>query len=491
MRNIEKLSVDLTANMDNNKDLKLLLKKFAEESTTHGIAPIQSSESKCSKVLSIAIFLFLFTCLTVSAVTSIKGYFNYDTVTSVTVQHSNHLEFPAITICPNNKISKKYMPENVRKMVEEKLKAVEVSGNYTELVVSMKKMDMLIKTAMKNNKLNISNEPPWIADYVDACVFASKTRCNTSADFKCVTKANGYTRCHTFNLGVKAKYYQNGNGPLFGLSLVLYVDQQDYVPLGGNEDGAGFTIYIHRHDTPHNLMGGGILVSPGQITRVSLTRSETVLKPHPYPSNCSDGKGVRSYFPGQYSRDSCKVSCLSDLLYEKCGYANEVLRGANKNVEYPNTTVEMLTCERKILSDFQDLVEKCDCPLPCVRDRFIPLVSTSTWPADADLPTIKYMFASTLKYHPTNVTDDLVRKQVAKVSIFYEKLSVQRIAESAKTSEVSLLSDVGGLLGLWIGSSLYSLAQVVGLFFGMVSLILTRTPIKTSVVTVASKQPSI
>ncbi len=470
--------------MTKNKDLKLLLKKFAEDSTTHGIAPIQSSESKCSRVFSIAIFLFLFGCLTFCTFTSIQAFFKYDTVTSVTVQHYSKLEFPAVTICPNNDISKKYMPDEFKKLVDAKLMEVQSSRNYTDLHTFMKSIELPLKAAVDNQKLKAPIKPPWIFAYPNSCMFASKTPCNLSSDFKYVNKAFGSSGCYSFNSGDNTRYFQNGNGPLFGVSMTLYVNQSDYLPLGGNENGAGFTLYLHRADTPHNLMADGLLVAPGQITRVSLMKQETSLKPHPYPSNCSNGDGIKIHFAGQYSKSNCNASCAFDIVYRECGYANKVLREANKNIKYLNTTVEMLQCELSVLSRYQEMGWHCDCPVACNKDLFIPLVSTSRWPPEVDLPAIKYMSASAMGYDPENITDNVVSKSIARVSIFFEKLSVEKIIESPKTNEIKLISEIGGLLGLWIGSSLYSLVQAVALLFGVISIVLKRPPKTPATVTV-------
>ena len=55
--------------------------------------------------------------------------------------------------------------------------------------------------------------------------------------------------------------------------------------------------------------------------RLILSIDETITKrrlPHPYPSNCTFGKGIENFFSTSYDQQSCIQSCFMRQMFHEC-----------------------------------------------------------------------------------------------------------------------------------------------------------------------------
>lgn len=66
-------------------------------------------------------------------------------------------------------------------------------------------------------------------------------------------------------------------------------------------------------------------------------------------------------------------------------------------------------------------------------------------------------------------SDDLCmekyRTNAAMIQVFYEELNYETLSESPAYGLTSLIADLGGLTGLWIGISIVSILEVVQLIW--------------------------
>jgi hypothetical protein len=63
------------------------------------------------------------------------------------------------------------------------------------------------------------------------------------------------------------------------------------------------------------------------------------------------------------------------------------------------------------------------------------------------------------------IDDDRARESVTRVNIFYESLSYTVSTETPQMDFVSLLANIGGNLGLFLGVSLFSICELVEVAF--------------------------
>ena len=115
---------------------------------------------------------------------------------------------------------------------------------------------------------------------------------------------------HKFNLD--GKYSQCGDGIIFGLSLILFVNQRDRLSFLGYSYGNDLLMSIHPQNTLLFPTLDSLLIHTGRNIRVSIKKLETTRLRHPYESNCSYGHDTEAVFPGPYTTHICQVLVPGD-----------------------------------------------------------------------------------------------------------------------------------------------------------------------------------
>ena len=124
-----------------------------------------------------------------------------------------------------------------------------------------------------------------------------------------------------------------------------------------------------------------------------------------------------------------------------------------------------------------DLSQLCgdDCPLECDSVTYLAVPSSVIYPSD--------MFAAQLKRNSdvqekfngrTNITTEELRSNLLVINVFYSSLSYQSFTESPKTQVVDLVSNIGGILGLFLGLSFISFADFFDCVFYLLMAFLSR-----------------
>ena len=118
------------------------------------------------------------------------------------------------------------------------------------------------------------------------------------------------------------------------------------------------------------------------------------------------------------------------------------------------------TCADKAL-DW--LVEKdnsiCICGTPCTNTRYS--LSTSM----LRLPSAYAAHYYAQKY---NKTSDYIKTNFLKVNIFFEALNYESIVQKPRYELSSLLGDIGGNMGLFIGASLLTVCEIFDYIYEVV-----------------------
>ena len=455
--------------MSKQDRIKALLRFYGENATVHGIAAIHNNLSILRKI----IFAFLFTSLLGAVIYAV--YFSFysfslrQVYTSVEKESHRNIEFPSVTICRNGKATKSSLPVDIVDRIMAKLEGIkDGNASLSALNKFVQNASLEVRAAFQNSNMSIPEHPPMLLRHIkDACLFASNKYCNVTRDFK---STYGTDACYTFHGPGPNTYFQAENGPLFGLQLILYVNESDYLPLIETRKGAGFTIFVHERGTIPLLEIGGILVAPGTFTQISIYKSETISLPYPFRTNCSDGEGLTNYFPGRYSDQSCLVTCFYKHVFEKCGYVDPTIGWKIKPKKKSMVTIDMLKCELEMRNQFLegDSLAHCDCPKACKEVIYDSKTSSSKWPVDGDLPLYIHLAKSILGFDPKNASDDFSSKNFLKVRIYFDELSVMRYVTKELIGELDLISNIGGHLGFWCGASVFSVFEAIALIASII-----------------------
>jgi hypothetical protein len=81
----------------------------------------------------------------------------------------------------------------------------------------------------------------------------------------------------------------------------------------------------------------------------------------------------------------------------------------------------------------------------------------------------------TSKFQNETLTYDLISKSVLSLNVYYDQLSYTQISKDAKVELVDLVSSIGGLLGLFLGMSFLSFAEIVEMILEALSFFLQRS----------------
>lgn len=450
------------------------VQKYFHQTTTHGIPAVYFSEGKTKKVIWSVIFLVLVGLLTFNVTHLLYEYFNYPVYQRVKDVKPTETVFPSVTICTASDYSKSSVTEqtlaNVKLFVGQIEDGEIDRGSFREWRNKVEQDHLKFAHNIEfEHKVKSEFKPMLLRHLPGSCTFSTVNKCNYTEDFKLTFPSNEDKLCYTFNHKKTDPYFQRGNGPLFGLSMILYVNQSDYVPLMGFDNGIGLTIYIHPVNTYPLFGAHGISVPPGYSSNIAMHKIATSRLPYPYPSNCTDGKNIRTIIPGDYTVMGCEVSCQYHYIYKKCGYIEPFMRYFMPPEKYPRkvhaNASRVLGCRNKILSDFfkRGFRERCYCPPPCEEEVYHRIVSMTKWPALVDIPVYRVVFAKALNISGSTLTTDYIRYNFLQVRVYFDELGYKHAFEQCKMSLAELYSNLGGQLGLWVGYSFFSIIELLAM----------------------------
>ena len=183
-------------------------------------------------------------------------------------------------------------------------------------------------------------------------------------------------------------------------------------------------------------------------------QKHTILKqPQPYSSCLADLTKIDSYqsecyakafssFNTSYHYTNCVSMCKQKYLGEKCKFQSNLygpvyftnMDSLNYNTIYFDSPDDKRNCFIQSSNISSDYLNNCDCPLECQKDLYTFDVSMS------------------------NV--DTVRKY-KEIIIYFEEMTETVISEEVKTRWTDLISNLGGILGLFSGFSFLSIIELV------------------------------
>ena len=220
----------------------------------------------------------------------------------------------------------------------------------------------------------------------------------------------------------------------------------------------------------------GIYVSAGTKAYLALSRQFKSSLPKPY-SDCDDLSinhfnsnlyNLIKQSKYDYTQQFCLSQCLQELVIKTCNCSDSVDFAVLRNVSSCSSTLQVDCALYKAYYEvyFQtDYIENVcipQCPLECNSSKITYKLSSNQL-----MPNI-YM---TLLQAKPNLKSDFINrsledenvilKSVVKLVIFYDSLSYTISEETPQIDIVSLISQIGGNLGLFMGVCLFSLGEIL------------------------------
>ncbi|NXO61588.1 SCNNB protein, partial [Phainopepla nitens] len=296
-------------------------------------------------------------------------------------------------------------------------------------------------------------------DMILACLYGAEP-CNYKNFTQIYHPDHG--NCYIFNWGMDEEALNSSNpGAEFGLKLILDISQQDYIPYLSS--AAGARLMLHQQKSFPFLKDQGIYAMAGTETSIGVLVDELERMGYPYSDCTMNGSDVPvrnlySQYNTSYSIQACLRSCFQNHMVEICGcghYMFPLPEGVNycNNEDNPGWAYCYFSL-RSSIKQRQICIDSCK--ETCNDTQYKMTISMADWPSEASEDWIFHIL-SYERDMSTNVTLD--RNGVIKLNIYFQEYNYRTISESAATTIVWLLSNLGGQFGFWMGGSVLCLIE--------------------------------
>ncbi len=362
---------------------------------------------------------------------NVLAFFTFDTTTEIhPVSNRQPLPYPAVTVCNNNVIRvTPDLPESLQWFCNS-------TSNWYD-----KDMQAVLTNLTDQDLLQYGSQLP---DFVVYCSINGE-ECEDDDWTTTVPDGYGTGACHTLNPSDRFPPPE-GIGSYFPISLRLFIDEDAYC--GSISESAGVKIIVHpsnAYPDPSQAMS----ISPSTLTSIGFRRRNIIRQEWPF-GNCEEG-------PPYQSADPCFDKCVIDKVESECGCRySKAVRYDDIDLPYCEWSDQLLACGEKVESDWLKGKDDCECPRPrCEEVMYDLQSSTSRWPSKAtkDIllrdPDLWFMWDNIDEYVATD--------------LFFSSFQYTEEKTIPQTSFATMLSNIGGTLGLCLGMSLVSVVELMEL----------------------------
>ncbi|KAL9957349.1 hypothetical protein ACROYT_G038976 [Oculina patagonica] len=461
-------------------------KSFVSNTSLHGIRYVFWRRPLWARIGWLLILLAFTAYFLFTAQKSLKKYYARPINTVITQKYVSSLEFPAVTICPQNLVSKKkmYALDGDESFVKYGLNDSVCTA--TESVRDGKPCGAAMVCCclpfflLDSGKIVLNCTTPYLLSLIAAqqnsgIFFDTKTfyekysqgveemlesgLCIFDATLDDPCGASDFTPfvtdwgvCHTFNAGLggpdsikKAQL----TGPGGGLNILLNSQIDDHT-IGRLSEG--FSVIIHRQGD-FFIPWDGINVGPGTQASITLHQQRIKNLEDPYESKCKDKK-LKTF--SAYTTAGCHYECLAERIIKSCKC---------RPVGFSGTT-SIRTCAKFdqicVMEQTGNLdISDCDCPVPCNEIRYTTEVYYSKFPdaGSAAVMQAEGWTESSFKH---------MRENSVFLQIGYKTLSYELQEQQVAFGVEALFGEIGGNMGLFLGCSLMTVFEFADLLVALV-----------------------
>lgn len=439
--------------------VKKILKETILSSTGHGYPNIVRTNKWPIRLLWIISTLVSIGLCSLLIIQSILSYFKYEVTTKIRVINEFNSEFPTITVCNLNFLTTELFSQTFGKNFNSLPDEQFADLNFRNMIES--KLDLKAFGDSKEKLIFKALENVYPINETQIVYFYHPEHGN----------------CYQINSG----FDQNGNRvPLLRFlrsgriqAITLWLNVSLFKELRKYYMNNGGIVFIHnKTESPLNV--DGVIVSPGFITNIGITRTFSYQKEKPF-SNCDgntdkienyDSKLYKLVFETKkkYNSKICIDFCYQEQLILKCNCTDKAVIAFN---EHKYCKYDDVCLNRVYEETFKNLDKICyeKCPLECEKISYLKTISSTKLGND-----------EWMKYYQEFYTleNSSVSQELAVVNIYYESLAYTEITEAPTVSEISLLSNIGGLTGLFLGLSLLSFIELIELIFLILFLFVSK-----------------
>ncbi|XP_078496503.1 epithelial sodium channel subunit delta [Lissotriton helveticus] len=281
-------------------------------------------------------------------------------------------------------------------------------------------------------------------------------------------------RCYTFKNNWNEAFPKASKpGIKYGLSLIVRAEQKTHLPLLSYTGGP--RVVIHKDNQPAIVEHGGFNIMPGTETSIGIQKDDMNWLGEPYGSCTEDGSDVEIKLldSNSYTLQACVHSCFQYTMIQLCGcgyYYYPLPPGAEycNYKKHPGWGHCFYKLHEKLMGRKLDCYARC--PKPCHETWYGLSAGTAKWTKSSSEERILRLLHLPEQYNGTSL-----RKDLSRINIFFLGISEKEINETAAMTVVDLLSSMGSLWGLWFGSSVLSVAELMELVLDAAAMCLIMT----------------
>ncbi|XP_069472977.1 acid-sensing ion channel 4-like [Ambystoma mexicanum] len=439
--------------------------QFLRSTKMHGLGHLGSHRQSCKGrafwALAVLTSLGLLCTWTSNRISYLASF---PVHTRVHMRWAREAAFPAVTLCNNNRA-------RFRRLTKSDLYSV---GHWLGLTTENRTLQPQLLEVLRDDRRRWLSQlanysrflPPrptdqtmrsffhrqghQIEDMLLECVFQG-TPCGPQHFTPVYTR---YGKCYTFNADRRHPKTTRQGGMGNGLEIMLDIQQEEYLPIWRetNETSfeAGIRVQIHSQDEPPYIHQLGFGVSPGFQTFVSCQEQRLKYLPQPWGSCRASVQGeqiLQGY--ETYSISACRLQCEKEAVVKNCDCRMVHMPG-NETICPPNAYIEC--ADHTLDALVEDTSERCSCPTPCNMTRYGKEISMVRIPNKG---SARYL----AKKYQKNET--YIRENFLVLDIFFEALNFETIEQKKAYDLASLLGDIGGQMGLFIGASILTILEIL------------------------------
>ncbi|XP_026467426.1 sodium channel protein Nach-like, partial [Ctenocephalides felis] len=411
--------------------------------------------------------------------------------TATTIESTQYpiweVPFPAIAICPVNKISKKKAEAYAEKLANlaglkqaQMLELVHLMGRiydhdiegqeqFTTLQNILDTYDVNNATGMYDISEHMIQLSPQCEDMLSDCSWDGYSEL-CGALFSMRPTMEGL--CCTFNyvrgLNMTEKFIDTP-GPGHGLIVTAYPDLEDYYyPIMNTE---GFTIHIFSPNDYPDMPSGGLtqkIVAPD--TEVFLRIDASTVKSVPDVAHFStQQKGCIYQDESVYSYSNCLVMCRVRSIFALCGCKLFYLPDDRDEVPQPiNCTLQHIQCLNKYMGKlkWRTLKPRTDGIPGLEHEEEDSLNCPECWP---QCSSTSYLVQGTWAPMIPDILDNgtdpsSIKQNKSLIRVFYGSSSTMLYRKDVLYYWYEIVSNFGGICSLFVGFSLMSVVEVLYFF---------------------------
>ncbi|KAJ8301858.1 hypothetical protein KUTeg_020845 [Tegillarca granosa] len=452
--------------------LNQICNDFLQDSGIHGMNKLQTSGSAwwrrykilqcsdCKLTVKIPTYLInlAFIVSASALIRSVKQtFFAYPTTTSIDVDVSNELDFPAVTFCNLSPYNKS------RILLNEKLQSY-----YLSILSGLFFFKPQINWSDPYYKENGFFEPIErdlkTKLYDNTSMELSKVLLNCFFDNVLIPCEEYFTPvftstgpCFTFNKDGLIKTLMRGGG--YNLLVQAFIDQSNYFyDLSG---GSGLKVLVHEPGEMPDVFNEGLMVHPGTIAAISISKHKFEFLPEPYKAfkngYCLDTQSQSFQNPINFLFVQVMNSTTLVISFVLLIFALKTNIWLSMSLPYVhnNKTIGKMCIDR--------------CHLPCSYTRYESQISYAQYPSDFITSEVKRVMDPA-------ITKDHMRSNYILLRVFYEQLITMTTRQvPVYSSWGQILANLGGQMGLLLGASILTVSEIFEFVFFLIMFLCKKT----------------